>query len=137
MENKLNIQITIDDEQMSSLIKGQIDDLPAEKLQEIFSNALTEFFKTQNGQQLFYTKSYYDSNPKPTPLLQHMIDNAISKDLLNPCVDEFIEKLKDNYDNLIREAMIQTFSNMFFTQMQQSSLHAQLDMILNKVNREQ
>ena len=50
MENKLNIQITVTDEQMSSLIRGNLENLPDEKLQEIFSNALTEFLKTSDGQ---------------------------------------------------------------------------------------
>lgn len=133
MENKLNIQITVDDEQMASLIRGNIENLPNEKLQEIFSNALTEFFKTDNGQRLFYSKEYYSSEPKPTRLLIQIVENAISKDLLKPCVDEFIENIKGNYENLIKETMIQTFSNMFFTQMQQSSLQYQLNEILNRL----
>ena len=137
MENKLNIQITVDNEQMASLIRGNIENLPNEKLQEIFSNALTEFFKTENGQRLFYSKEYYSSDPKPTKLLIQMVENAISKDLLKPCVDEFIEKIKDNYENLIKETMIQTFSNMFFTQMQQSSLQYQLNEILDEVRNNQ
>lgn len=137
MENKLNIQITVDDEQMASLIRGNLENLPDEKLQEIFSNALTEFLKTDNGQKLFYTKQYYDSQPNPTNLLIKMVENAISKDLLKPCVDEFIENIKGNYENLIRETMIQTFSNMFFTQMQQSSLQYQLNEILNGVRNNQ
>ena len=130
MENKLNIQITVTDEQMASLIRGNIENLPNEKLQEIFSNALVEFFKTDNGQKLFYSQEYYSSQPKPTNLLIKMVENAISKDLLKPCVDEFIEEIKSNYENLIRETMIQTFSNMFFTQMQQSTLQYQLNEIL-------
>lgn len=137
MDNKLNIQITVDNEQMASLIRGNIENLPNEKLQEIFSNALTEFFKTENGQRLFYSKEYYSSDPKPTKLLIQMVENAISKDLLKPCVDEFIEKIKDNYENLIKETMIQTFSNMFFTQMQQSSLQYQINEILDGVRKNQ
>ena len=137
MENKLNIQITVDNEQMASLIRGNIENLPDKKLQEIFSNALTEFFKTENGQRLFYSKEYYSSDPKPTKLLIQMVENAISKDLLKPCVDKFIEKIKDNYENLIKETMIQTFSNMFFTQIQQSSLQYQLNEILNGVRNNQ
>ena len=137
MDNKLNIQITVDNEQMASLIRGNIENLPDKKLQEIFSNALTEFFKTENGQRLFYSKEYYSSDPKPTKLLIQMVENAISKDLLKPCVDKFIEKIKDNYENLIKETMIQTFSNMFFTQIQQSSLQYQLNEILDGVRNNQ
>lgn len=131
MENKLNIQITVTDEQMTSLIKGNLENLPDYKIQEIFSNALAEFLKTQDGQKLFYTKQYYDSQPRPTDLLIRMVENAVSKDLLKPCVDEFIEKIKGNYENLIKETMIQTFSNMFFTEMNKASLQMQLNNILN------
>ena len=46
MDNVLNIQITVSDEQMKSLLKGKLESLPDEKIQDIFSNALTEFFKT-------------------------------------------------------------------------------------------
>lgn len=133
MENKLNIQITVDDEQMASLIRGNIENLPNEKLQEIFSNALTEFFKTDNGQKLFYSKEYYSSQPKPTNLLIKMVENAISKDLLKPCVDEFIEKIASNYENLIKETMIKTFSNMFFTQMDRSVIECQLNNITSHI----
>lgn len=133
MESKLNIQITVTDEQMEQLIRGNLERLPDEKLQEIFSNALVEFLKTPNGQKLFYSQPYYDSNPVPTKLLVQMVENAVSRDLLKPCVDEFIEKIKGNYDNLIRETMIQTFSNMFFTQIQQTTLQCQLTKILNDV----
>ena len=132
MDNTLNIQITVTDEQMASLIKGNLENLPDDKLQEIFSNALIEFLKTDNGQRLFYTRGYYDSDPKPTQLLNKMIENAISKDLLKPCVDEFISVLKNNYENLIKNAMITTFSNMFMTEMQSQSLQSQLQDIMAK-----
>ena len=134
MENTLNIQITVTDEQMASLIKGNLENLPDDKLQEIFSNALIEFLKTDNGQRLFYTKSYYDSDPKPTQLLNKMIENAISKDLLKPCVDEFISVLKNNYENLIKNAMITTFSNMFITEMKEQILQCQLKDLMCQIN---
>ena len=134
MENTLNIQITVTDEQMASLIKGNLENLPDDKLQEIFSNALIEFLKTDNGQKLFYTKGYYDSDPKPTQLLNKMIENAISKDLLKPCVDEFISVLKNNYENLIKNAMITTFSNMFITEMKEQILQCQLKDLMCQIN---
>ena len=132
MENKLNIQITVTDEQMTSLIRGNLENLPDEKLQEIFSNALTEFLKTSNGQSLFYTTQYYGSAPKPTDLLVRMVSNAVSKDLLKPCVDEFIETIKGQYESLIKECIIKTFSNLFFTEMRGYTLEAQINDILNQ-----
>ena len=132
MDNKLNIQITVTDEQIASLIRGNLENLPDEKLQEIFSNALTEFFKTDNGQKLFYTKSYYDSTAKPTDLLVKMVSNAVSKDLLKPCVDEFIETISGKYESLIKKCMIETFSNLFFTEMKESVMQMQMYNILDK-----
>ena len=135
MDNKLNIQITVTDEQMTSLIRGNLEKLPDEKLQEIFSNALIEFFKTDSGQRLFYNKEYYSSNPRPTDLLVKMVSNAVSKDLLKPCVDEFIESIKGNYESLIKECIIKTFSNMFFTEMRDVTLQMTLnDMLNNRLN---
>lgn len=137
MENTLNIQIKVTDEQMTSLLKGKLESLPDEKVQEIFANALSEFFKTDEGRKLFYTKDYWNSNPKPTTLLVKMVEHSVSKELLKPCVDEFIGTLKDNYANLIRETMIQTFSNMFFTEMRESNLRMQLDMLAAAVERKE
>lgn len=130
MDNKLNIQITVTDEQMSSLIRGNLENLPDEKIQEIFSNALTEFLKTSDGQKLFYTKTYYSNDPKPTDLLVKMVSNAVSKDLLKPFVDEFVESIKCNYESLIKECMIKTFSNLFFTEMTRYGMQAEFNEIL-------
>lgn len=137
MENKLNIQITVTDEQMCSLLRGSLESLPDEKVQDIFANALIEFFKTNNGQQLFYTKEYYSSAPRPTPLLTKMIENAVSKELLKPCVDELVVTLKDNYPNLLKSAMIETFSKMFFSEIQQSHLQCTLNAMIEAIDRKE
>ena len=135
MDNKLNIQITVDDEQMASLIKGNLESLPEEKIQEIFSSALTEFLNTNDGQKLFYTRQYYSSEPQPTRLLTQMVENAVSKDLLKPCVDEFVNVIKDNYESLIKNCIIETFSNMFFTEMKSVVLKSELNtMLYNGLN---
>ena len=130
--NTLNIQITVSDEEMSKLIKGNLENLPDEKLQEIFSNALTEFLKTDDGKRLFYTKQYYSSDPRPTDLLVKMVSNAVSKDLLKPYVDEFVNSIKDNYEDLIKRAIIQTFSNLFFTEVRSSEFQNILYNIVNE-----
>lgn len=134
MDNKLNIQITVSDEQMASLIRGNLENLPDEKLQEIFSSALTEFLKSQNGQKLFYTQDYYNSPARPTPLLTKMVENAVSKDLLKPCVDEFISAINEKYEQLIKECIIKTFSNLFLTEMRQFTLENSVRNIVNNRN---
>ena len=136
MDNTLNLQITVTDEQMSTLLRGKLESLPDEKIQEIFSNALSEFFKTPDGRSMFVEKTYWNNNPQPSKLLQTMTENAVSKDLLKPCVDEMIAALKDNYPKLIQNAMIQTFSNLFMTEMRECILQTQLSDILAKVTQE-
>ena len=127
MDNVLNIQLTVSDEQMTSLLKGKLSDLPEEKIQDIFCGALKEFFVTPIGQKMFYESSgYYDSTPKPTRLLETMITNAIDKDLLTEATTEFVKTLKEKYPTLIREAMINTFATMFFDQISKNILRDQL-----------
>ena len=132
MGNVLNIQITVSDEQMKSLLKGKLESLPDEKIQDIFSNALTEFFKTSDGQKLFCDKRYYSGDPTPSKLLVTMVENAVSKDLLKPCVDEMIECLKDKYPELIKNAMVEAFSNMFFTEFREAEFQTQLNKMLQQ-----
>ena len=135
MDNVLNIQLTVSDEQMTTLLKGKLSDLPEEKIQDIFCGALKEFFATQTGQQMFYEKrGYYDSTPTPTPLLKAMIDNAIDKNLLTETTTEFVETLRGQYPTLIQNAMVNTFTKMFFDNITQATLQGQLMMICAKLD---
>ena len=136
MDNVLNIQLTVSDEQMTSLLKGKLSDLPEEKIQDIFCSALKEFFATPTGQKLFYeTHGYYDSNPKPTLLLEKMIANAINKDLLTEATTEFVETLRYQYPTLIENAMVNTFASMFFDQISKDVLKNQLLNMCDAINR--
>lgn len=135
MDNVLNIQLTVSDEQMTSLLKGKLSDLPEDKIQDIFCGALKEFFTTPMGQKMFYeSRSYYDSTPKPTQLLEKMIENAINKDLLVEETTKFVETLRDKYPNLIKEAMVNTFATMFFDQMSKDMLRSQLMTMCNAID---
>lgn len=132
-ENVLNIQIKVTDEQMNQLIKGKLENLPDDKIQDILGNALSEFLKTDTGQRLFYTKEYYQKNPTPTKLLTTMVSNAVSKDLLKICVDDFIGVLKDNYYELLQNTMIRVFSDMFFTNIRESHLKVEMTDMINSI----
>lgn len=123
-ENKLNIQLTVTDEQMTSLLKGKLETLPDEKVQEIFAGALAEFLKSPTGQQLFYTKDYYSSTPKPSALLEEMVSNAVSKNLLQPEVDALIAVLKNNYPELLKQAIVNVFSGLFFDNIRQANIQS-------------
>lgn len=53
--------------------------------------------------------SYYSSDPKPT-------------DLLKPAVDEFVNTIKCQYPELIKSAIVDTFTNLFFTELKSAVL---------------
>lgn len=132
-ENALNIQIKVTDEQMNQLIKGKIEELPDDKIQSIIENALNEFFKTDKGQKLFYTKEYYQKDPQPTELLVDIVKKSVSKDLLNSYVNGLMCTLKDNYYDLLQNAMIRVFSDMFFTQVRETTFRKEMIEIINNI----
>lgn len=132
-ENVLNIQIKVTDEQMNQLIKGKIEELPDDKIQSIIENALNEFFKTDKGQRLFYTKEYYQKDPQPTELLIDIVKKSVSKDLLNSYVNVLMCTLKDNYYDLLQNAMIRVFSDMFFTQVRESTFRKEMVEMINNI----
>ena len=51
-----------------------------------------------------------------------MISNAVSKELLQPVVDELIITLKDNYQKLLRDAMVNVFSGLFLDNIKQEQI---------------
>lgn len=134
-ENKLNIQLTVTDEQMTSLLKGKLESLPDEKIQEIFANALAEFLKSSTGQQLFYTTdSFYRSNTKPSPLLEKMISNAVSKDVLQPEVDALLMALRDRYPEFLKQAMISVFSSLFFDNITKENIQGTINELFGRID---
>ena len=48
---------------------------------------------------------------------------------------ELLDSMKEKYPELIKEAMITTFSNMFFTELKSAVLHGQLNNLLDQVER--
>lgn len=126
-ENKLNIQLTVTDEQMTSLLKGKLESLPDEKVQEIFAGALAEFLKSSTGQALFYTKEYYSSTPRPSALLEKMVSNAVSKNLLQPEVDALMVMLKNNYPEFLKQAIVNVFSGLFFDNIRQENIQSTIN----------
>ena len=66
-----------------------------------------------------------------------MVENAVSKELLKPCVDELITSLKDNYVDLLKSTMITTFSNMFITEMKAENLRFNLNMWASRIDQKE
>ena len=63
-----------------------------------------------------------------------MVENAICKDLLKSTVSECIEGIVNNYENIIKDAMVMTFSDLFFNEVTKSTFNVVVDKVLNKNN---
>ena len=135
MDNTINLQITVNDEELKELIKGNLKNLPEEKIQEIFSSALIQILTSEDGKRLFVEKGrYYDDRPKPTLLLQNMINNAVEKDLIVPVVNEFVKSISDEFENIIRDCIIKTFSEVLMTDLKSSVIENKLYNVIDSIN---
>lgn len=134
MDNTINLQITVNDEELKELIKGNLKNLPEEKIQEIFSSALTQILTSEDGKRLFIEKGgYYDSKAKPTLLLQSMINNAVEKDLIVPVVNDLVKSISDEFENIIRDCIIKTFSEVLLTDLKSSVIEDSIYNIANNI----
>lgn len=128
MENTLNIQITLDDNQLKDLIVGNINDLPKEKLQEVLLAAIKEILTSQRGQELFATKDgYYGSSYKPSAFLASLVQKADITEAISPVINEVVAQFISNYDELMRQCMREAISGMFFDQFSKHQLTAVWD----------
>ena len=138
MENTINIQITVDDEQLKNLLSNNINDLPKEKIQEILLESIKEFLTSDKGQELFYRKnftSYYDATT-PSDFLSELIDKADISKSISPIMNEAIDNFSKNYTEILRQCVLECVSSMFMSMMDRSKLNAAFDTVMRNTNQE-
>ena len=133
MENTLNIQITLNDEQLKNLIVGNINDLPKDKLQEVLLQAIGEVLTSKEGQKLFMTEgTYYNSGTQPSKLLSTLIQDADITAAISPLVNDAIKEFSANYQTILTNCIKSTISEMFFNQMDRCRFEKMWDMVTHK-----
>ena len=138
MENTINIQITVDDEQLKNLLSNNINDLPKEKIQEILLESIKEFLTSDKGQELFYRKnftSYYDATT-PSDFLSGLISKADISDSISPIMNEAIDNFSKNYGEILHQCILECVSSMFMSMMDRSKLNAAFDTVMRNTNQE-
>lgn len=132
MKTTLNIQITLNDEQLKDLIIGNINDLPKEALQNILLESIRSFLTSEKGQKLFYEEgSYYNGTKKPTEFLRSLVEKADITNNITPVVNDIVEKFSSNYPEILRNCILSCVSGMFLSSLDRSMLDATFDKILN------
>lgn len=133
MENTLNIQITLNDEQLKNLIVGNINDLPKDKLQEVLLQAVKEVLTSKEGQKLFMTQgTYYDSANKPSTFLSNLVQKADITDSISPIVNEAMKDFERNYQEIMTNCIKSTISDMFMNQFDRSRFVQMWDMVTHR-----
>ena len=134
MENVLNIQITLDDEQLKSLITNNINDLPKEKLQEILSQAIKEVLTSEKGQKLFMTKHNYYDKYAPSDFLIALVSNADITEAISPIINEAVKYFSENYSEILDRCMKSVISEMFMDRFDRAKIDQVWDMMSKSNN---
>ena len=130
MENTLNIQVTLDDNQLKDLIVGNISDLPKEKLQDVLLGAIKEFLTSQRGQELFVIKTgYYNSNTEPSKFLEGLVKDANITEAISPVVNEAAVQFLSDYHKIMENCIRNVISGMFMDQFTRAQISESWDYI--------
>jgi hypothetical protein len=133
MENTLNIQITLNDEQLKNLITGNINDLPKEKLQDILLQAIKEILTSDRGQKLFIeSDGYYNSRVTPSYYLKDLVQKADIKEAISPIVNQAVAEFAANYPDILERCLKSSITEMFMSQFNHHQLQVAWDAVMNK-----
>ena len=132
MENTINVQLTLNDDQLKDLILGNIKELPQEKLQEILLQSIKEILTSKEGQFLFMSESgYYSKEKQPSQLLYNLIQKSNINEVIQPIVHQAVMKFKEDYPEILEKCLKQSITDMFINDLRQSQLDAAWDHIIN------
>jgi hypothetical protein len=132
MENTLNIQITLNDEQLKNLIIGNISELPKDKLQDILLQAIKEVMTSSDGQKMFIEPSrYYGSTNNPTEFLKRLVDKADIKDTISPVVNQVVAEFATNYPAILEKCLKSSITDMFMDNFSRCRLEQMWDTVTN------
>ena len=130
MSQVVNIQVTLPDDQVEAFLKEGVNAISSEQMGQVICDAMREVLCNPN-KELFIKREYYSSTYTPTPFLEKLLSQANLETALAPVTDEVISYLKDNYVDVLRYCIMNTFTNLFFTQADRTHLAAELSQKMN------
>ena len=136
-ETTLNIQITVNDEQLKSLITNNIQDLPKDKLQDLLLQGLNDYIKT-DGKNIFFTSSNYTTN------LQDWVESVfkscikdIAKDNEEMLINTIHEFLGKHFETILMNSFADVISLIFKNAFNIDYIKRDVINIMSNMNRKQ
>lgn len=122
----LIINLDVNDTEFKELCVDNIARLPKDKIEEILLKAIETALMADHGKMAgqilvaektnIYQYGYSTKDYAPTELMKEIIKSMNYDEYLQPIADEILKYIQNNYKDLVEKAIIQSFTNMLFSQ---------------------
>lgn len=117
----MQISINVDEAQFKELMDKSLAALPEEKLQEVVLEGFRTYLtNTDVLKELTIEKDLWRCKTIPTQFLKEIMLRTTNTDKLNDLRDEMIGVVRENFDEIMRNAMAQIICNGVFNGMENS-----------------
>ena len=123
---EINLTLNVDTEQMEGLLKEGLVSLPQDKIQEVLLEVVKNVLNDKNSEILFVSEGYYDKTYKPSKLLTGLIEKAQTSSYIEELSDAIVDYLKENYQEVILNALVKSISELLFGPQKQLDFYASI-----------
>ena len=142
----VNFSIEVPEADFKEYLVDELQNLPKDKVQEILLKSIEISLMDEKNNGSKYTRDsnilatkvetyrdgYSNIRYEPTQLLKDVMKSLPTENYLEPVVKEVSDFLKTNYKDIVRNYIVQAFTNMLFTQADRYSI---VDEIVSSFNR--
>ena len=111
---EINLTLNVDTEQMEGLLKEGLVSLPQDKIQEVLLEVVKNILNNKDSGILFVSEGYYNKTYEPSKLLKGLIEKAQTSSYIEELSDTIIDYLKENYQEVILNALVKSISELLF-----------------------
>ena len=129
---ELNIKIEVPEEEFQSYCVEKMQDLPEEMVQQVLLTAIAERMK-QDDFYIATITNGWNTQKVQTAVLDEMI-NLVGVSLgekAQPIADEISNYIIQNYEGIIRDSIIYTFSNVLFDSIKDGEVRDHIYAVMN------
>jgi len=140
----IQVNLEVNDEQFKQLVVGNINDLPKDKMEELLLKAVEAALlydrqtSYSNGNILVKKEdpnNPYYSNLVPTELMKQVMKNIDTEKYFGPIAEEIATYMRDNYKDIIQNYMIESITNLLFTDNNKYDIQRAIQNAISNMNR--